>query len=102
MYNADLAAVPTKFLASLSSCVTETFQNKNLHVLRIVPERNAGQCHEYMVVGLMSEETKLLLRTMEARVEWVLLWPGGMRITGHLKESDMQIIQPKLINIHHH
>ena len=68
MYNGVLASVPTKFLASLAACVTETFQNKNLHVLRIVPERNTGQCQEYMVVGLMSEETKLLLRGMEARV----------------------------------
>ena len=102
MYNGVLASVPTKFLASLASCESESFQNKNLHVLRIVPERNTGQCHENMVVGLMSEETKLLLRTMEARVEWVLLWPGGMRINWHLKESDGQFIQPKLINIHHH
>ena len=71
----DLSSVPTKYLASLASCVTRNFEiqrigNSNLStVLDNVKCIFLGICNQ----SLGSEETWALMRAMESRVEMVQL-----------------------------
>ena len=69
----DLASVPDEHLASLASCVTKRVRINNISNTDLCPilDNVKSQSLGFFLQSLHSEETKALVRAMEANVEIV-------------------------------
>ena len=79
LWNVDLASIPAEHLASLVSCVTECVDIINVSNCDIVTILDNIKCEQLRIESLQnlkSEETRVLVRAMESRLEVVQL--GGL------------------------